>query len=89
MSGNFENETSFLRSGAVTVGAYVSSSSAFGINSGWEGEHHSTYSFYGGLLERPDLPFGLTIYSQDIGIYGKMSMQPVRVHCQKSDKMWP
>lgn len=85
MSGNFANGTSFLRSGAVTAGAYVSWS-AFSINSTWQGEGHSTYSFSGGPLEQRGMPFDLVVYSEEIGVSGKISLQRVRVHCHKSKK---
>lgn len=63
------------------------SSTVSGINSTWQGESHSIYSFSGGPLEKPDTPFGLTIYSEDIGVFGEMSLQPVRVQYYKSEKM--
>lgn len=79
ISGSFENGTWFYKSAAATEGATFDSLSVRGFSSSWFGKDGSIYNFIGGPFEKPDMPVELSFYGNDVALYGRITMTPVRV----------
>lgn len=82
ISGVFENGTSFSRSAAANEGATFDSLSFRGFSSSWFGEDGSVYTFLGSPFEKPDMPVTLSLYGNEMAVYGDITLTPVRVHHQ-------